>query len=81
MWNKCKLQALGYDILPLEEGAGKPCSECGINFLMLPAFYSKKVRAQELWKVEVAFLGFLAFLGSPSLIRLMVSVDTETQQH
>ena len=28
---KCgdKLQALVYDILPLEEGAGKRCSECG----------------------------------------------------
>ena len=25
----CKLQALVYDILPLEEGAGKRCSECG----------------------------------------------------
>jgi len=24
----CKLQALVYDILPLEEGAGKQCSEC-----------------------------------------------------
>ena len=24
-----KLQALVYDILPLEEGAGKRCSECG----------------------------------------------------
>ena len=24
-----KLQALLYDILPLEEGAGKRCSECG----------------------------------------------------
>ena len=25
-----KLQALVYDILPLEEGAGKRCSECGL---------------------------------------------------
>ena len=25
-----KLQALVYDILPLEEGAGKQCSECAI---------------------------------------------------
>ena len=24
-----KLQALVYDILPLEEGAGKRCAECG----------------------------------------------------
>ena len=27
-----KLQALVYDILPLEEGAGKRCSECGCRF-------------------------------------------------
>ena len=26
-----KLQALADDILPLEEGAGKQCSECGLN--------------------------------------------------
>ena len=26
-----KLQALVDDILPLEEGAGKRCSECGLN--------------------------------------------------
>ena len=25
-----KVQALVYDILPLEEGAGKRCSECGV---------------------------------------------------
>ena len=26
-----KLQALVYDILPLEEGAGKRCTVCGMN--------------------------------------------------
>ena len=29
VWVLTKLQALVYDILPLEEGAGKRCSECG----------------------------------------------------
>ena len=29
---RLKLQALVYDILPLEEGAGKRCSECGPDF-------------------------------------------------
>ena len=28
---ECKLQALVYDILPLEEGARKRCSECGCS--------------------------------------------------
>ena len=31
MWHRVKLQTLVYDILPLEEGAGKRCSECGIT--------------------------------------------------
>ena len=30
--NRLKLQALVYDILPLEEGAGKRWSECGVGF-------------------------------------------------
>jgi len=30
-YNRGKLQALVYDILPLEEGAGKRCSECGVE--------------------------------------------------
>ena len=29
----CKLHALVYDILPLEEDAGKRCSECGLDSL------------------------------------------------
>ena len=29
-----KLQALVYDILPLEEGAGKPFSECGVGSVL-----------------------------------------------
>ena len=37
-----KLQALVYDILSLEEGAGKRCSECGcvsVTFLGYPALH------------------------------------------
>ena len=30
VWSTPKLQALVYDILPLKEGAGKRCSECGL---------------------------------------------------
>ena len=29
-----KLQALVYDILPLEEGAGKRCSECAYTYAL-----------------------------------------------
>ena len=29
-----KLQALVYDILPLEEGAGKQCRECGLSLVL-----------------------------------------------
>ena len=31
VWVRVKLQALVYDILPSEEGAGKRCSECGFG--------------------------------------------------
>ena len=36
-----KLQALVYDILPLEEGAGKRCSECGVSTGILSASNDK----------------------------------------
>ena len=64
-----KLQALLYDILPLEEGAGKRCSECGVHadWAADPVFHHSRqyrLRASvttELWsrcvKVEVAVLG------------------------
>ena len=34
-----KLQALVYDILPSEEGAGKRCSECGAGVVLKPEVF------------------------------------------
>ena len=38
-----KLQALVYDILPLEEGAGKRCSECGCQLYGKHCFVHRKL--------------------------------------
>ena len=44
-----KLQTLVYDILPLEEGAGKRCSECGgrCRKAMLGVWHSQTTTVKE----------------------------------
>ena len=47
-----KLQALVYDILPLEEGAGKRCSECGSYPVSVPSIqltWRKTIGEKQQW--------------------------------